>query len=111
MHQLSMTLTSSHDLIFTLSLHPIRKSLHRFYLPLSKLISTKSLVIGEQYGLYFYRRHRWTMAAGWAFHLGLRDVGWCNGRAIMSAFYIVGAVVSVALLVYLVVALFKAEDL
>jgi K+-transporting ATPase KdpF subunit len=51
------------------------------------------------------------MAAGWAFHLGLRDVGWCNGRAIMSAFYIVGAVVSVALLVYLVVALFKAEDL
>jgi K+-transporting ATPase KdpF subunit len=29
----------------------------------------------------------------------------------MSAFYVLGAVVSVALLVYLVVALFKAEDL
>ena len=32
-------------------------------------------------------------------------------RSIMSTFYIVGAVVSVCLMVYLVVALLKAEDL
>jgi K+-transporting ATPase KdpF subunit len=37
----------------------------------------------------------------------LREIG----RTAMSTFYIIGAAVSVALMVYLVVALLKAEDL
>jgi K+-transporting ATPase KdpF subunit len=58
-------------------------------------------------GHCIYRCNRGDVAGGLRVGNRLREIG----RTAMSTFYIIGAVVSVGLLVYLVAALLKAEDL
>jgi K+-transporting ATPase KdpF subunit len=54
---------------------------------------------------------RWRDRGVSAYHLGARDRVRETGRAAMNTFYVIGAVVSAGLFVYLILALLKAEDL
>jgi K+-transporting ATPase KdpF subunit len=62
---------------------------------------------GERNGHRLYRRTRGGLAPVLGFRCRLRK----TGRKIMTPFYVLGAFISAGLLVYLVIALLKAEDL
>ena len=72
-----------------------------------KSIYRNNLLAGDNDGYGIYCCNRGDVAGDLRFSNWLRKT-W---RSLMNTFYVVGAVVSLCLMVYLVVALLKAEDL
>ena len=93
--------------IFIFPLHLKGKSLQNFYIVSANLHIIKTNLYGGGDGYRIYRGNRCILAGNLCVRRRMRQAGGTS----MNTFYVIGAVVSAGLLVYLVMALLKAEDL
>jgi K+-transporting ATPase KdpF subunit len=93
--------------IFIFPLHLKGKSLQNFYIVSANLHIIKTNLYGGGDGYRIYRGNRCILAGNLCVRRRMRQAGGTS----MNTFYVIGAVVSAGLLVYLVMALLKAENL
>jgi K+-transporting ATPase KdpF subunit len=91
--------------IFTTFIYPRGLSIHRFDAPVPTIHSTFLSFQGEKNGLAIFIVDPGLLRPGSVADLRHRKAG----EAVMTFFYIVGAITAVLLMVYLVIALLKPE--